>query len=115
MYDKTLRLSSWSLTEGGMTPGQVMNHMAVDSMHLFMLFYLLHFTWTLPIQVSVNDWCIPTPYTVGTGLPKIFKGFKLQTMNQSYDWYIILCRIKIHDISCYNVTLYNFNILTCLV
>ncbi len=52
MYDKTLKLSTWVMNEGGMTPGQIMNHMSVDPLNICLFFYLSHFTWALGMQVG---------------------------------------------------------------
>ena len=54
IYDKSLKLSTWSLTSGDMTQGQMVNYIAVDSYNLMYLFYFFNYCWAVPIQVSMT-------------------------------------------------------------
>ena len=54
VYSKALRLSTWTMSEGGVSVGQVMNHMSVDPLNLVWLFYFGNFTWSLPLQIAVG-------------------------------------------------------------
>ena len=51
MYEKTLKLPSWLLNEGGMSTGQVMNHMNVDPYNVCLFFYMCHLTWSILVEV----------------------------------------------------------------
>ncbi|CAH1800691.1 unnamed protein product [Owenia fusiformis] len=53
VYHKSLRLSTYTMSEGTMTQGQILNHMSNDCFHVMMLFYMGHFAWTLPIQGQI--------------------------------------------------------------
>ncbi|XP_070559514.1 ATP-binding cassette sub-family C member 9-like isoform X2 [Ptychodera flava] len=53
IYDKSLRLSTWSLSSGDMAIGQITNHMSVDalSIHWFTLGHI--WIWPIPYQITV--------------------------------------------------------------
>lgn len=52
VYEKTLKLPSWVLNEGGMSTGQVMNHMNVDPLNICLFFYMCHLTWSILVEVG---------------------------------------------------------------
>ena len=51
VYDKTLRLSSYTLTSGKMTTGQITNFMSVDAQNIEMMYEYVHYAYSVPIQV----------------------------------------------------------------
>ncbi|KAK6191316.1 hypothetical protein SNE40_003038 [Patella caerulea] len=51
VYDKALKMSTLVLSGGKMTVGQIINHLAVDSLFLMLLFFFIHYLWAIPIQV----------------------------------------------------------------
>ena len=64
-----MQLSSWSLTQGHMTQGQIVNHMAVDSLHVMFFIYMVHYNWSLVFNVSltcsmISDWDYNHPICV---------------------------------------------------
>nr|XP_006822844.1 PREDICTED: ATP-binding cassette sub-family C member 9-like [Saccoglossus kowalevskii] len=52
-YEKSLRLSSWALSSGERTVGQITNHMSVDAMALQFFCFFQIFFWTIPYQLVV--------------------------------------------------------------
>ncbi|XP_070559521.1 ATP-binding cassette sub-family C member 9-like isoform X2 [Ptychodera flava] len=50
-YEKSLRLSTWMSSNGGMTTGQITNHMSVDAMALHWLSQSHLWLWAVPYQV----------------------------------------------------------------
>lgn len=52
VYSKALRLSSLVLSNGQITPGQIINHMSVDATFLMYFFYFVHYIWAVPVQVG---------------------------------------------------------------
>ncbi|XP_022104006.1 ATP-binding cassette sub-family C member 9-like [Acanthaster planci] len=53
VYDKTLRLSSHTLTSGEMTTGQITNYMSVDAQNIQTMFEFVHYAYSIPIQITV--------------------------------------------------------------
>ncbi|XP_070557451.1 ATP-binding cassette sub-family C member 9-like [Ptychodera flava] len=55
IYDKSLRLSTWTLSSGDMAIGQITNHMSVDalSIHWFTIGHT--WIWPIPYQASVKS------------------------------------------------------------
>ncbi|XP_077866270.1 ATP-binding cassette sub-family C member 9-like [Saccoglossus kowalevskii] len=53
VYEKSLRLSSWTMTGGDMTVGQITNHMSTDAINVLGMFQFIHFLWTSIIQIIV--------------------------------------------------------------
>ncbi|XP_071815996.1 ATP-binding cassette sub-family C member 9-like isoform X3 [Apostichopus japonicus] len=51
VYDKALRISTYTISGGSMTTGQITNHMSVDAMNILMSFQYLHSAWSLPYQL----------------------------------------------------------------
>ena len=52
VYDKSLRLSSYSISGGSMTVGQITNHMSVDAYNMFFFSQRMHYLWAVPFRVS---------------------------------------------------------------
>ena len=55
MYNKALRLSSYSMTGGSMTMGQITNHMSVDATNILNSFQWIHYIWSIPYLVTYLD------------------------------------------------------------
>ncbi|XP_077998555.1 ATP-binding cassette sub-family C member 9-like [Glandiceps talaboti] len=53
-YEKSLRLSTWVLSSGEMTIGQITNHMAVDTMAVQLCLEYAGFLLIMPYQISVT-------------------------------------------------------------
>ncbi|XP_022080967.1 ATP-binding cassette sub-family C member 9-like isoform X2 [Acanthaster planci] len=53
VYNKSLRLSSWTVTSGAMTTGQITNLMSVDSLNLMMFYQYGQYAYSLPIMITV--------------------------------------------------------------
>lgn len=53
IYKKSLCLTLFSMNDE-MFAGRVLNHMSLDTHHMYMLFYMFNFTWTIPIQVGTT-------------------------------------------------------------
>ncbi|XP_063952974.1 ATP-binding cassette sub-family C member 9-like [Lytechinus pictus] len=51
VYSKALRLSSYSMTGGSMTMGQITNHMSVDATNILNSFQWIHYIWSIPYLV----------------------------------------------------------------
>ncbi|XP_072038843.1 ATP-binding cassette sub-family C member 9-like [Amphiura filiformis] len=51
VYNKTLRLSGWSMSGGSMNMGQITNHMSVDAQSLMAAMNWFHFTWSTPYLI----------------------------------------------------------------
>ncbi|XP_030838922.1 ATP-binding cassette sub-family C member 9 isoform X2 [Strongylocentrotus purpuratus] len=51
VYSKALRLSSYSMTGGSMTMGQITNHMSVDATNILNSFQWIHYVWSIPYLV----------------------------------------------------------------
>ncbi|XP_077979514.1 ATP-binding cassette sub-family C member 9-like [Glandiceps talaboti] len=54
IYEKSLHLSSWTLSSGEMTIGKITNHMAVDAMALQVFCEYFQFGATIPYQIIVT-------------------------------------------------------------
>ena len=52
VYDKSLRLSCWSLFGDSLTMNQIIYHMSVDAQNLMSSMQWIHFVWSIPYQVS---------------------------------------------------------------
>ncbi|XP_022081016.1 ATP-binding cassette sub-family C member 8-like isoform X2 [Acanthaster planci] len=48
VYDKSLRLASYTLTGGSMTVGQITNHMSVDALNVLEAFQILFYLFSVP-------------------------------------------------------------------
>ncbi|XP_038054473.1 ATP-binding cassette sub-family C member 9-like isoform X1 [Patiria miniata] len=53
VYDKTLRLSSYTLTSGEMTTGQITNFMSVDADNIKTMYEFVHYAYSVPLQIVV--------------------------------------------------------------
>ncbi|XP_070560016.1 ATP-binding cassette sub-family C member 9-like [Ptychodera flava] len=53
VYEKSLHLSSWTISSGEMTMGQITNHMSVDANTLLYFFQTVHYIWSVPYQIAV--------------------------------------------------------------
>ncbi|XP_077987765.1 ATP-binding cassette sub-family C member 9-like [Glandiceps talaboti] len=53
VYEKTLRLSTWTMTSGERSMGQITNYMSVDAYSVFWLYVFMHFLWQIPFQLIV--------------------------------------------------------------
>ncbi|KAJ8047636.1 ATP-binding cassette sub-family C member 9 [Holothuria leucospilota] len=51
VYDKSLRLSTYTISGGLMTTGQITNHMSVDAQNILMVFQWVHYCWSIPYQL----------------------------------------------------------------
>eukprot|EP00057_Strongylocentrotus_purpuratus_P027514 XP_011681988.1 PREDICTED: ATP-binding cassette sub-family C member 9-like [Strongylocentrotus purpuratus] len=54
VYEKSLRLSTYATTGGMMTMGQITNHMSTDAMSLLFCFQMMHYCWSIPLQITVT-------------------------------------------------------------
>ncbi|XP_033646525.1 ATP-binding cassette sub-family C member 9-like [Asterias rubens] len=52
IYDKSLRLSSYTMTGGAMTMGQITNHMSVDTTNILNSTQWVHYVWSIPFVIS---------------------------------------------------------------
>nr|XP_006820966.1 PREDICTED: ATP-binding cassette sub-family C member 9-like [Saccoglossus kowalevskii] len=55
VYEKSMRLSSWTMTGGDMTMGLITNHMSVDAVSVYWFYMLSHLLWGIPFQVLSDD------------------------------------------------------------
>ncbi|XP_070573726.1 ATP-binding cassette sub-family C member 9-like [Ptychodera flava] len=53
IYEKSLHLSSWTISSGEMTMGQITNHMSTDSINIFLFIQYFHYLWSIPYQLIV--------------------------------------------------------------
>ncbi|XP_038069245.1 ATP-binding cassette sub-family C member 9-like, partial [Patiria miniata] len=53
VYNKTLRLSGWTVTSGAMTTGQITNLMSIDAFHLMMFYQYGQYAYSLPLMIIV--------------------------------------------------------------
>ncbi|XP_070558013.1 ATP-binding cassette sub-family C member 9-like [Ptychodera flava] len=51
VYEKSLRLASWTITGGERTMGQITNHMSVDALSVHLFYVYAHHLWLVPTQV----------------------------------------------------------------
>ncbi|XP_072031466.1 ATP-binding cassette sub-family C member 9-like isoform X2 [Amphiura filiformis] len=51
VYDKALRLSSYSISGGSMTLGQITNHMSTDAFNMFYFCQRIHYLWAVPFRL----------------------------------------------------------------
>ncbi|XP_072031468.1 ATP-binding cassette sub-family C member 9-like [Amphiura filiformis] len=51
VYDKALRLSSYTISGGSMTVGQITNHMSTDAFNLFFFCQRMHYLWAVPLRL----------------------------------------------------------------
>ncbi|PVD32870.1 hypothetical protein C0Q70_08317 [Pomacea canaliculata] len=98
VYSKALRLSSLVLSNGQITPGQIINHMSVDATFLMYFFYFVHYIWAVPVQVIITlgilymklgisavigglfvVFCAPFMYLFGVCMSKIQKKVLVQS------------------------------------
>ena len=54
VYDKSLRLSSYAISGGSMTVGQITNHMSTDALNMFFFSQRLHYLWAVPFRVCIH-------------------------------------------------------------
>ncbi|XP_071504808.1 ATP-binding cassette sub-family C member 9-like [Diadema antillarum] len=54
VYEKSLRLSTYATTGGMMTMGQITNHMSTDAMSLLFCFQMMHYCWSIPLQIVIT-------------------------------------------------------------
>nr|XP_054751164.1 ATP-binding cassette sub-family C member 9-like [Lytechinus pictus]XP_054751165.1 ATP-binding cassette sub-family C member 9-like [Lytechinus pictus] len=54
VYEKSLRLSTYATTGGMMTMGQITNHMSTDAMSLLFCFQMMHYCWSIPLQITIT-------------------------------------------------------------
>ncbi|KAJ8047637.1 ATP-binding cassette sub-family C member 8 [Holothuria leucospilota] len=52
VYNKALRLSTWTISGGEMTTGQITNHMSVDATNILNCFQWIHYIWAIPLQLA---------------------------------------------------------------
>lgn len=53
VYNKGLRLSGLVINSGQMTMGQILNHMSQDATNLMMMFFFIHYVWSVPLTVII--------------------------------------------------------------
>nr|XP_006820964.1 PREDICTED: ATP-binding cassette sub-family C member 9-like [Saccoglossus kowalevskii] len=53
VYEKSMRLSSWTMTSGDMTMGLITNHMSVDAISFYWWYLFINYLWTVPFQIIV--------------------------------------------------------------
>ncbi|XP_070558012.1 ATP-binding cassette sub-family C member 9-like [Ptychodera flava] len=51
VYEKSIRLASWTITGGERTMGQITNHMSVDALSVHFWYVFAHQMWLVPTQV----------------------------------------------------------------
>ncbi|GFR90705.1 ATP-binding cassette transporter sub-family C member 9 [Elysia marginata] len=77
VFSKTLKLSTLELNNGTHTVGSIMNHMSIDSTFIMFLYFFVHYTWALPVQVVLAlllmYWKLGVPALIG-GLFVILAG-----------------------------------------
>ncbi|XP_033123425.1 ATP-binding cassette sub-family C member 9-like isoform X2 [Anneissia japonica] len=54
VYEKSLALSTFAITGGAMTMGQITNHMSTDAMSLVYIFQLGNQLWSIPVIIAVT-------------------------------------------------------------
>ena len=54
IFDKSLHLSSSTHSGGGMTAGQITNHMTVDAMNVLFFCQRIHYVWAVPLKVCLG-------------------------------------------------------------
>ncbi|XP_038067451.1 ATP-binding cassette sub-family C member 9-like [Patiria miniata] len=52
IYDKSLRLSSYTMSGGYMTMGQITNHMSVDTTNILNSAQWFHYIWSIPFVIA---------------------------------------------------------------
>ncbi|XP_071484824.1 ATP-binding cassette sub-family C member 9-like [Diadema antillarum] len=52
VYEKSLRLSTYAMSGGMMTMGQITNHMSVDANNVMMFFMLGNEVWATPVKIA---------------------------------------------------------------
>nr|XP_022339096.1 ATP-binding cassette sub-family C member 9-like isoform X1 [Crassostrea virginica] len=53
VYNKGLRLSGLVINSGKLTMGQILNHMSQDATNLMMMFFFIHYVWSVPLTVVI--------------------------------------------------------------
>ena len=51
VYEKALRLSTFSTSNDSMTVGEITNHMSTDASDVLDMFQTIHFMWSVPFKV----------------------------------------------------------------
>ncbi|XP_071961483.1 ATP-binding cassette sub-family C member 9-like [Antedon mediterranea] len=54
VYEKSLALSTYAITGGQMTMGQITNHMSTDAMSLVYIFQLGNQLWSIPVIIGIT-------------------------------------------------------------
>ncbi|XP_041460450.1 ATP-binding cassette sub-family C member 9-like isoform X1 [Lytechinus variegatus] len=54
IYEKSLRLSTYAMTGGSMTMGQITNHMSVDANNIMFFFMFANEVWATPFKLIVS-------------------------------------------------------------
>ncbi|XP_022081112.1 ATP-binding cassette sub-family C member 8-like isoform X2 [Acanthaster planci] len=52
IYDKSLQLSSYTISGGAMTMGQITNHMSVDTTNILNSAQWVHYVWSIPFVIT---------------------------------------------------------------
>ena len=52
VFDKSLRLSTYAMSGGSMTVGEITNHMSTDAMNVLFFCQRMHYLWAVPFKVS---------------------------------------------------------------
>ena len=55
VYEKSLRLSTYAMSGGMMTQGQITNHMSLDATNIQQFFNWGNELWTTPIKVFLHN------------------------------------------------------------
>ncbi|XP_071960045.1 ATP-binding cassette sub-family C member 8-like [Antedon mediterranea] len=82
VYDKALNLSTWTMTGGSMTMGQITNLMSVDAMNLLNSFQWVHYIWSIPYQLGISLYILykTLGYSALVGFCVFFVTMPLQTV-----------------------------------
>ncbi|XP_055997063.1 ATP-binding cassette sub-family C member 8-like isoform X2 [Ostrea edulis] len=54
VYNKGLHISGLVINSGKMTMGQILNHMSQDATNMMLLFFFIHYVWSVPLTVIIG-------------------------------------------------------------
>ncbi|XP_072032683.1 ATP-binding cassette sub-family C member 9-like isoform X2 [Amphiura filiformis] len=53
VFDKALHLSSYTISGGSMTVGQITNHVSTDAMNIMYFCQRIHYVWAVPLKITL--------------------------------------------------------------
>ena len=69
VYDKSLRLASYTLSSGSLTVGQITNHMSVDAINVLEAFQIIFYLFSVPYLVGNSSVLPHSAKNVSVALP----------------------------------------------